>query len=97
MNYTKSIFTVEEELSNNELLVYNVLTQSYFFVDASYKDKHWYNFEKSPIKEELIRGKFIVPIDYDEKSDLLGKLETISDYNNMLDLTLLLTTDCNMK
>ena len=97
IDYKKSIFTVEEKIEEDKILVYNMLTQSYFVYDNNLLDQNWNEIRDSNFREKMIQGKFLVATEIDESADLLKKFKKINDYNEELNLVLVLTTGCNMR
>lgn len=67
IDYKKSIFTVEEKIEEDKILVYNMLTQSYFVYDNNLLDQNWNEIRDSNFREKMIQGKFLVATEIDER------------------------------
>lgn len=91
--YKVSQFTVTELIDYNKLLVYNMLTQSYFVIDAAYSA----NWAEVVDKDLLLSGKFLVDEKLDEKKYLLDRFNEINNSKRVLDIVLTITTQCEMR
>ena len=96
MKYIKSIFNVEENLGDSKMLVYNMLTQSYFIYDSVELGGEWKDISNHSFMKSLIDGKFLVSENFDEKEYILENFNKINQHNKELDIILVITTGCNM-
>lgn len=91
--YKVSQFTVIELIDDHKMLVYNMLTQSYFVIDSDYL----MSWTEEVDVDLLLKGKFLVDEKLDEKSYLLDRFKEINNSNQVLDIVLTITTQCEMK
>ena len=77
-----SMFNVCEKVNENETLVYNVLTQSFFIYD----NRKITNWEVEVDQKFLQKGKFLVPQNLSEVDYIKGIFRKINSNNQSLDI-----------
>lgn len=88
-----SMFNVCEKVNENETLVYNILTQSFFIYD----NRKITNWEVEVDQKFLQKGKFLVPQNLSEVDYIKGIFRKINSNNQSLDIVLSITTYCQMR
>lgn len=94
-----STFNVYDNFESKKHLVYNILTQASFYLDEETFNKLHENPDllEENYKKKLLKDKIIVPNDLDEEQYLMKNFNERNDINGLLNLTICITTSCNMK